>query len=296
MLRSMTGYSKSSVAEPGLSVTSSIKSTNHRFLDVQVRLPPGLDVFESLVRRLIKEQVGRGHLEVSITVELDGTAELQINEKLVQAYAAACQKVRDRYGFTAKPDPVSLLRIPGVLVENRLAPMQTDRIRQLVERSVLEATTGLNEMRDREGGILERDLRQRLDHLAALCCGIAETSPRFARLYRERLESRLQEISAAVDIDETRLAQEAAYLVSRSDITEELTRFRSHLEQCRHLLEGDSEAGKKFDFLLQELHREANTILSKTTDVPEAGVEIGSKAIEMKVQIEKLREQVQNIE
>jgi uncharacterized protein (TIGR00255 family) len=151
-------------------------------------------------------------------------------------------------------------------------------------------------MRAREGEALERDLRDRLSRLEELCGGIETLSKRFGLLYQQRLEKRVNEISGAVGVDSGRLAQEIAYLVSRSDIAEELTRFRSHLEQCRHLLNEGAEAGKKLDFLLQELNREANTLLSKTTDVPEVGLEVGRQAIEMKTEIEKLREQAQNIE
>ena len=151
-------------------------------------------------------------------------------------------------------------------------------------------------MRTREGEALERDLRDRLSRLEELCGGIETLSKRFGLLYQQRLEKRVNEISGAVGVDSGRLAQEIAYLVSRSDIAEELTRLRSHLEQCRHLLNEGAEAGKKLDFLLQELNREANTLLSKTTDVPEVGLEVGRQAIEMKTEIEKLREQAQNIE
>jgi uncharacterized protein (TIGR00255 family) len=298
MIRSMTGYSKCSVVEEaGSSVTASIKSTNHRFLDVQVRLPGGFDSLEPLIRRTVKQHVGRGHLEITISFDQAG-AGLQINHNLVQAYAAACQGLRADYGFTGRPDPVALLRIPGVVTagDGDLSAAELDRIASVLEHTTLEALRQLNQMREREGAALERDLRERLDRLEALCEGIEQLSPRFALLYQERLENRIREVSASLGVDSGRLAQEVAYLLSRSDVAEELTRFRSHLGQCRHLLNEGAEAGKKLDFLLQELNREANTLLSKTTDVPGVGLEIGRQAIEMKVEIEKLREQAQNIE
>ena len=294
----MTGYSKSSALEAGASVTASIKSTNHRFLDVQVRLPAGLDPLEPLIRRTVKEHVGRGHLEVTISLEPAGAVRLEINQALVQAYAAACQKLRNDYGFTGEPDPMTLLRMPGVVTagDGEISSADLESIQKVLEQATLEALRQLNQMRTREGEALERDLRDRLSRLEELCGGIESLSKRFGLLYQQRLEKRVNEISGAVGVDFGRLAQEIAYLVSRSDIAEDLTRLRSHLEQCRHLLNEGAEAGKKLDFLLQELNREANTLLSKTTDVPEVGLEVGRQAIEMKTEIEKLREQAQNIE
>lgn len=298
MIKSMTGYSRCSAQEAGVSVTASIKSTNHRFLDVQLRLPSGFESLEPSVRRLIKESVARGHLEVTIAVEQDRMADLRIDHKLVQAYAAACQKLRTKYGFTGEPDPVALLRIPGIVTENdgEVSASETAGIQKVLERAMREALRRLNEMRVQEGEALGCDLQSRVDRLKELCAAIDSSSRRLAPLYQQRLERRIREMLGQVEVDPSRLAQEAAYLVSRADVTEELTRFRSHLDQCRHLLNGDSEAGKKLDFLLQELNREANTLLSKTTDVPEVGIEIGRQAIEMKAEIEKLREQAQNIE
>jgi uncharacterized protein (TIGR00255 family) len=298
MIKSMTGYSKSSIEEGGASVTASVKSTNHRFLDVQVRLPVGLDSLEPLLRRRIKEHIGRGHLEITIGLEQTGALGLQIDQQLVQAYASACQGLRDNYGFTGEPDPVALLRIPGVVTgfDGALSPADVERVQAVLEEAVLEALRGLDEMRVREGEALEQDVRKRLERLQEHCDAIDRVSERFTSLHWQRLEARARELLGTVGLDPGRLAQEVAYLVSRSDITEELTRFRSHLRQCEQLLDQAAETGKKLDFLLQELNREANTLLSKTTDVPEVGIEIGRHAIEMKTEIEKLREQAQNIE
>jgi uncharacterized protein (TIGR00255 family) len=302
MIRSMTGYSKSSAGEDGCSVTASIKSTNHRFLDVQVRLPAGLDALEPLIRRVVKRQVARGHLEITIGLEQTAAVSLQVNRALVQGYAAACRQLREDYGFTGESDPMALLRIPGVVSggSGEVSSAELERIQRVIEQAILEALRQLNEMRGREGAALERDLRMRFERLQELCGGVEALSEQLTPLYRRRLEDRVREILGSVGVDPARLAQEVAYLVSRSDVAEELTRFRSHLEQCRHLLNTgvneSTETGKKLDFLLQELNREANTLLSKTTDVPEIGVEIGRQAIEMKTEVEKLSEQAQNIE
>jgi uncharacterized protein (TIGR00255 family) len=177
-----------------------------------------------------------------------------------------------------------------------LSAQESQRLQEVLERVARQALAGLNEMRVREGEALERDIRARLERLAALATSVSRLAQDVPALYRRRLEKRVEEILGSGELDGTRLAQEVAFLASRSDIAEELTRFRSHLDQAQHLLEESSEVGKKLDFLLQEMNREANTLLSKTTDVPEVGLEISRQAVEMKTEIEKLREQAQNIE
>ncbi|HEV2496051.1 MAG TPA: YicC/YloC family endoribonuclease [Terriglobia bacterium] len=298
MIRSMTGYSRRRREEKDFSLSVGIKSTNHRFLDLQLRLPVELEPFDPLVRRLVKDGVTRGHVEVTVGVEGAGAAELHIDEKLLGAYAHACQKLRDQYGFSAPGDPVTLLRIPGMVgaANGTLSPEALERVQQVLESLTVETLEHLNEMRAREGAALEQDLRKRLERLRGLSDGVTRLAERVPQLYQRRLETRVREMLAGVELDRGRVAQEVAHLASHSDITEELTRFRSHLDQAAHLLDESSEVGKKLDFLLQELNREANTVLSKTTDVPEVGLEIARQAIEMKTEIEKLREQAQNIE
>ena len=164
MIKSMTGYSKDSLQEAWVSATASLKSTNYRFLDVQVRLPAGLESLEPLVRRVVRESVARGHLEITIAAEQDHTAGLQIDHKLVQAYAAACQNLRSSYGFSGEPDPVSVLRIPGVVTGNNgeISPAELELMERVVEQAARQGLSRLNEMRAGEGGVLELDLRHRL--------------------------------------------------------------------------------------------------------------------------------------
>jgi uncharacterized protein (TIGR00255 family) len=297
MIRSMTGYSRVEAEDAGLALSVAIRSTNHRFLDAQVRMPGGLDALEPVVRRLLKEQVARGHVEISVGMVNGEPTELQLDRRLLAAYIATYQVLQREFGASAEPDLMQLMRAPGlVATSDERAPEELERIRQMLERVVAEALEKLNEMRVQEGESLERDLRVRLGRLEALCASVSKLAEKVPQHYRQRLESRLRDLDVSGEIDGGRLAQEVAYLASRSDITEELTRFQSHLNQVRQLLKGNSEAGKKLDFLLQEMNREANTLLSKTTDVPEVGLEITRQAIEMKTEIEKLREQAQNIE
>ena len=298
MIRSMTGYSRTQDESKEASLAVTVKSTNHRSLDLQIRIPSGLEAHEPMLRRLAKEHVVRGHVEVTISLQRLGTTQIQLDDKLAGAYVAACQKLREAYGFTAAPDPLALLRIPGMVStgNGEIPPEELGRLGENLEKLTVKALENLNVMRSREGESLERDLRFRLETLQSLTEEVSQLARRVPALYHRRLESRVQEMLHGADLDTARLAQEVAYLAARSDITEELTRFQSHLDQTRQLLQEGTELGKKLDFLLQEMNREANTLLSKTTDVPEVGLEISRQAIEMKTEIEKLREQAQNIE
>ena len=227
-----------------------------------------------------------------------GATELEIDRKLLAAYLKGYQTLKQEFGAAAEPDLMALLRVPGLVVtgNGEMAPEELERIRQMLERAVAQALAQLNEMRAREGESLERDLLSRLARLEALRRTVSHLAEKAPQYYKQRLEGRIRDLAGSVEMDSGRLAQEVAYLASRSDIAEELTRFQSHLDQVRQLLAESSEVGKKLDFLLQEMNREANTLLSKTTDVPEVGLEITRQAIEMKTEIEKLREQAQNIE
>jgi uncharacterized protein (TIGR00255 family) len=299
MIRSMTGYSKAQAEEGGYSLSVSLRGTNHRFLDVQVlRFPSALESMEPLLRRLIREHLKRGHVEVTVSFEQPGNAGLLLDRKLLAAYVAAYRTLREEFGCASEPDLVALLRIPGLATpgNGEISPSDLERVRRLLERVATEALKGLNEMRTREGEDLGRDLRTRLARLEALTESVASLTERAPKLYQLRLEGRLRELMGSTELDGARLAAEVAYLASRSDATEELTRFRSHVAQVKQLLVESPEVGKKLDFLLQEMNREANTLLSKATDLPEVGLEVARLAIEIKSEIEKLREQAQNIE
>jgi uncharacterized protein (TIGR00255 family) len=298
MIRSMTGYSRVEAEEGGFALTISIRGTNHRFLDPQLRLPSSLEALEPVVRRLLKEQISRGHVEISLGLTGLGPPELEIDRRLLAAYLKGYQMLKQEFGAAAEPDLMALLRVPGLVVtgNGEMPPEDLDRIRQMLETTMAKALAQLNEMRAREGESLERDILSRLARLEALRLAVSHLAERAPQYYKQRLEGRIRDLSGSVEMDSGRLAQEVAYLASRSDIAEELTRFQSHLDQVRQLLAETSEVGKKLDFLLQEMNREANTLLSKTTDVPEVGLEITRQAIEMKTEIEKLREQALNIE
>ena len=297
---SMTGYAQARNTVLGWDVRVSVKSVNHRFLDLKLRLPEGFDLYELRLRQLVRERIHRGHVEVHVSVEPGASTPIQVNRDLVTNYLRAADELRLQTSVSAALDVVALLRLPGVI--GGLAPAvpeseeDQERLGKALENSLREAVGKLDEMRRAEGRHLVEDLRRRLSHISEqseIVRGlVVQLRPAFAR----RLESRLKDLLSGTAIDPARIAQEAAMLAERSDISEELDRLRSHLLQFGKLLDGAGELGKKLDFLLQEMHREANTMLSKTPGVESEALTITGIGLEIKAEIEKLREQVQNIE
>jgi len=294
----MTGYSNVRSEEGDFSLSLNLKSTNHRFLDLQVRIPGVLEPFEPRLRRMVKDQIARGHVDVTVTLEWATSGELHLDRRLLAAYASACQQLRNEFGIVADPDPVALLRIPGVVAGNNaeVSPLGLERLQQAVERVANQALARLNEMRAGEGEVLERDLYARLEKLEKLGESVDGLAQSMAAMFQQRLEKRLRDLLSNIELDASRLAQEVVFLASRADIAEEVTRFQSHVEQAKRLLRESSEVGKKLDFLLQEMNREANTLLSKTSGLAGDALKITEMGLSIKSEIEKSREQVQNVE
>jgi len=297
---SMTGYAQARKEEDGWAVRVSVKSVNHRFLDLKLRMPDGFDFYELRLRQMVRERIHRGHLDVHVHIEPGTAAPVQVNKEIAKAYLHAAEVLRQETSAAASVDVVSLLRLPGVISGLSGAVPETEeeqeRLALVLEGCLREALAKLDDMRRAEGKHLVEELRERLARISGLTeevRGLVVTlRPAFAR----RLEARLKELLGGTSIEPARLAQEAALLAERSDISEELDRLRSHLQQFTKLLDGAGELGKKLDFLLQEMHREANTLLSKTPGVENEALAITGLALEIKAEIEKLREQVQNIE
>ena len=296
----MTGYAQARGEIDGWAVRVSVKSVNHRFLDLKLRLPEGFDLYELRLRQVVRDRIHRGHVDVHVGVEPGAATPIHVNRELVQAYLKAADDLRLQTAVTAELDVVALLRLPGVI--GGLAPEvpeteeEREELGKVLDACLLESLGKLDEMRRAEGLHLVEDLRARLARIGELVEQVrglvATLRPAFAR----RLEQRLKELLGSTTIDPARVAQEAAILAERSDISEELDRLRSHLQQFGKLLDGAGELGKKLDFLLQEMHREANTMLSKTPGVESEALAITGLGLEIKAEIEKLREQVQNIE
>jgi uncharacterized protein (TIGR00255 family) len=298
--RSMTGFAMVRGEHQGWSIRVSVKSVNHRFLEVKLRMPESLEPYELRLRQAVREKLHRGHVDLHVNVEPGKASPVHINRELLNAYLRAAEELRQATGSKAEIDAVTLLRLPGVV--GGLAPTLPDSeeeqesLGRELEGYLREALSRLDEMRRNEGRHLVEQMRARLANIgeqAEKARGLVESlQPAFVR----RLESRLKELLNGANVDPSRIAQEAALLAERSDISEELDRLQSHLKQFTKLLDGAGEVGKKLDFLLQEMHREANTILSKTPGVESEALAMTSVGLEMKAEIEKLREQVQNIE
>jgi uncharacterized protein (TIGR00255 family) len=299
----MTGFARlSRRISDTLGFTLSLKSVNHRFLDLHLRLPSGMDALEMQLRRILKQQLVRGHLEVTLMLDRGQQAETSYDEALIAEYIEAFRKIAARHGLSSEPDLNAILRMPGVFsAEARPGSGErgSEEETQAIETSVLNEidalVESLNAMRAQEGALLVKELLAGLDRLRTLVDEAADLRKDVQRWYFERISQRL---AAMLDdsFDRDRVLQEAALIAERSDVEEEITRLRTHLDHFRAMLEGGGEIGKKLDFLMQEMNREANTLLSKTGGVAGNGLRITELGLGVKSEIEKLREQVQNLE
>jgi len=298
--RSMTGYAVARGEFNGWNIRVSVKSVNHRFLDVKLRIPESLEPFEHRLRQAVRGQIHRGHVEVHVSVDPGEGAPVHVNRELLKKYVDAAKDLQEETKAKAELDVVSLLRLPGVITGLASVLPESDEEQEefgkALEKHLDEALGKMDEMRKTEGRHLAEELRERIAHIGELADQVRELVGTLRPAFSRRLEARLKELLNGTNVEPSRLAQEAALLAERSDISEELDRLRSHLQQFSKLLEGAGELGKKLDFLLQEMHREANTMLSKTPGVESEALAITGLALEIKAEIEKLREQVQNIE
>ncbi|HEX6466860.1 MAG TPA: YicC/YloC family endoribonuclease [Terriglobales bacterium] len=293
-IRSMTGFAQvKAQAGDRLGFSLSMKSVNHRFLDLQLRLPSDSDALEMKLRRLLKEKLHRGHVEVTLSFDRGGSALFQVNQELVEGYVHAFRAAIEQFGLTGEPDLNAVLRMPGALststslMNGSFETVVLEQLDPLIEK--------LNHMREEEGRALERELRERMKRLLHANEEVAKLRAKVSRAYLEKVQSRMNELIGA-HADPERIMQEAAMLAERSDIQEEVVRIKTHIQHFLGLLDQGGEVGKKLDFLLQELNREANTLSSKTAGVAGEGLRITELGLLMKSEIEKAREQVQNIE
>jgi uncharacterized protein (TIGR00255 family) len=291
-IRSMTGFAQvKSNASEGTSFTLSMKSVNHRFLDPQFRLPLEMDELEMKIRRLLKERLARGHVEITLSVERRGGQGYEYNRELVGGYVEAFRKAAREFSTGGEPDLNNVFRMPGAL--GATTPVDGS-FESAVLAAMEQAIQKLNLMREQEGRGMEAEMRRRLDALEKATEEVSRLRAAVSKAYMEKVRARMQELLENADQD--RILQEAAILAERSDIHEELVRLHTHIDHFRKLLDQGGEVGKKLDFLLQELNREANTLLSKTSGVAGEGLRITELGLQMKSEIEKCREQVQNLE
>lgn len=279
-------------AGSALSFSLSLKAVNHRFLDLHFRIPSGNDSLEMQLRRLLKEKIARGHVEVSLTLDRSAGETFALNREIVGGYIAAFRSAAAEFSLAAEPDLNAVLRLPGALD----APDAFNgELESAVIATVPAALDRLNQMREEEARGIARELRERMAHLLEAGKSVQQHRRSVLQSYSERLQSRLQELLSAA-IDKERALQEAALLVDRSDIQEEIVRLETHVQHFLSLLDEGGEIGKKLDFLLQEMNREANTLLSKTSGLAGEALKITEAGLAMKAEIEKAREQVQNLE
>jgi uncharacterized protein (TIGR00255 family) len=290
----MTGFAQvKGQVNAQLAFSLSLKSVNHRFLDIHFRLPSDTDALEMKLRRILKEKLARGHVEVILSLDRSGTNGVALNRQLIAGYVAAFRAAADEFGVEGEPDLNVVLRMPGALDSG--AEKSGDELETVVMAHAEEALSRLNQMREEEGRSINTELRARMAHLEKAAAGVEAHRATILRSYSERLQSRMMELLGA-QVEKERVMQEVAVLVDRSDIQEELVRLNAHVKHFLGLLDQGGEVGKKMDFLLQEMNREANTLLSKTTGLAGEALKITEMGLLMKSEIEKSREQVQNLE
>lgn len=292
MIRSMTGYGRAEKTIDGREIIVEMRAVNNRYLDLSVKLPRVFGFAEEAVKALIKSQVGRGKVDVfiSINVTQDQSLRVSLNKPVLEGYLAALEAIAADYGVRDDRSVMSLARLPDVFVVEK----QEQDEQQLTEdilSVVREALDKFNTMREKEGAALEQDLRSRAATVLSLVEQVEARSPVTLAEYRARLTERMQEVLGSTSIDESRILQEAAIYADKIAVDEETVRLRSHLQQLEQMLTGGGAIGRKLDFLLQEFNREANTIGSKGNDLEQARTVVALKA-----ELEKIREQTQNIE
>lgn len=289
----MTGFGRGAATGENFSVAVDLKTVNNRFLDVHLRLGAELSSMEAAVKRRIGSRLSRGRVDVNISFERTGEVAYELNRPLIAGFITALRSMQQEFEIAGEPDINVLARLPGAMQPVRDGI--DERMLAGVERALDEALSELEQMRLREGEELAAEMRSRLDEIARHVPVIEEAASGLVDAYRTRLQKRIGEMIArngqGMELDPGRLAQEVAYLADRSDISEEIARLKSHLTQFRETIDGGGETGKRLDFLLQELNREANTVLSKSTEMV-----IKEAALAIKAAVEKLREQVQNVE
>lgn len=292
MIKSMTGYGRASAVFEDREITVEIRSVNNRYLDCTVKMPRVYVFAEEAVKQKIKESITRGKVDVYVTVSATGAAPVQIslNRPVLEGYLKAMQSIASDYGVQDDISVSSLARFPDVFLVEKTDDDE-DTLKSQILAVVAEAIKSYDAMRTVEGMALERDLRSRAAVILALTERVEERSPVTLAEYRERLIARIQEVLGSQNIDESRILTEAAIYADKIAVDEETVRLRSHLDQLEAMLTQGGAIGRKLDFLLQELNREANTIGSKGNDVEQART-----VVDIKAELEKIREQTQNIE
>ncbi|MCI9072310.1 MAG: YicC family protein [Lachnospiraceae bacterium] len=292
MIKSMTGFGRCEVAENNRKFTVEMKSVNHRYLDVNIKMPKKLNFFESAIRAELKNYISRGKVDLFISYEdyTENHASIRYNRELAAEYRKYLRQMGEEFGLEDDVRVSTLSRYPEVLTMEEQNVDEEELWKEL-QRAIQGAAEGFVQTRVVEGEHLRDDLIQKLDGMLELVDFIAERSPRIVQEYRQKLEERVKELLGDAQVDESRLLTEVTIFADKVCVDEELVRLRSHIETTKSTLQEGGSIGRKLDFIAQEMNREANTTLSKSNDL-----EVSNCAIELKTEIEKVREQIQNIE
>jgi uncharacterized protein (TIGR00255 family) len=288
----MTGFGRSSKEEEGKSFVLEIKSVNHRYLDLNIKMPRNLASLEERIRKSVSEKISRGKVDIYITQNIIATNDIvaNFNFALADSYVNCLKEIRDRYDIRDDISVSLVARFPDIITLNQ-QESDVEKIWKCISTPLNEALSLLVAMREREGLKLKEDILSRCDYVKELLNKIAERAPAIVLEYRERLEKRVKELLNDSKLDESRLATEIAIFADKSNVDEEIVRLNSHLVQMRETLELAEPIGRKLDFIVQEMNRETNTIGSKANDL-----ELVNTVLNIKNEIEKIREQVQNVE
>ncbi len=292
-MKSMTGFGRGAATGENFSVSVEIKTVNNRFLDLNLRLANELQTLEAKLKRQIQTRLSRGRVDVFVNYERTNEIAYELNRPLISGYISALKQMQEEFSLSGEPDFNYIARLPNAL-QTKAEEVGED-FANGIETAVNGALDELEKMRETEGKSLENDLNSLLSEIENHLPKIEGEMSNVADEYQKRLTKRIGDLLAKsesqIELDQARLAQEVAYLADRSDISEEITRLKSHIEQYRQIMSEEKEVGKRLDFLTQELNREANTIASKTNNLI-----VKESALQIKSAIEKIREQIQNIE
>ena len=292
MIKSMTGFGRHEMVTDECKISVEIKAVNHRYLDLGIKMPKKFNYFEASMRTLLKDHIQRGKVDIFVTYEdyTDAKVFLKYNRSLAQEYMDSFKKMSDDFGIDNDVKVSMLARCPEVLTMEEV-PEDEEHMWELLKDALLKACEGFVESRIREGENLKNDLIGKLDYMLELVDFIEERSPKVIAEYRQKLEDKVKELLASASVDDSRIATEVTIFADKICVDEETVRLRSHIEGMKKELLAGGSVGRKLDFIAQEMNREANTILSKSTDL-----EISARAILLKTEVEKVREQIQNIE
>lgn len=292
MIKSMTGFGRCEVSEKDRKFTVEMKSVNHRYLDANIKMPKKLNFFEAAIRTLMKDYIQRGKVDIFITYEdfTENNVSIKYNRDIAAEYLTYLQQMAEEFSLDNDIRVSALSRYPEVFTMEEQT-IDEEEIWKTLEKALRGAAESFVETRTREGENLKNDLVDKLDGMLERVAFIEERAPRIVAEYRQKLEDKVRELLADVKVDENRLLMEVTVFADKACVDEEIVRLKSHIETTKNTLLAGGTMGRKLDFIAQEMNREANTILSKANDL-----EISNCAIELKTEIEKVREQIQNVE